>query len=161
MLGPQPGGLLLSSRVSCRRSSARTEKQRCIPEAEETAVFRHTFGKPYFKKSICSLSLCGELEPVFTSAFWHFTVLIHVFGTQETVGSRTGSLQMNRERAPHLFSIKSSQKLFVPSENINIFVSFSSEGHMAWIVILPLEHGRSCLTYPRFNNCNNKCKSGF
>lgn len=152
MWGAQPGGLLLSSRVSCRRVSARTEMH-SEESLRKGAVFRHTFWTPYFKTCISSLSLCGDLEPVLTSAFWSLTVLSYVFRRYVSVVSRNISMQINTECAPHLFSIKSSQKSFAPSENINIFVGSSSEGHLALIVLLPLEH-------PKFNNCDN-CKSGF
>lgn len=67
----------------------------------------------------------------------------------ESVVSHMVSMQMNSKCAPHLFSIKSSQKSFAPLENINIFVGSSSEGHMTWIVILPLGHGRSRFTHPK------------
>lgn len=59
------------------------------------------------------------------------------------------------------FVIKSTQKSFDSSENINIFVVFFSEGHVAWVVILPLEHGKSCVTHPKFNNLQQQMQVWF
>lgn len=127
----------------------------------ERAVFRHSFWRPYFFLNLYVHSACVVTLKLSSPLL---SGVSHVFRTYESVMLCILFHADNYRMCftfVCFFVIKSTQKSFDSSENINIFVVFSQKAMWLELLYCPWSMGRAVWHIQNSTICNNKCKCVF